>query len=267
MQGIGDGMDDTQGTSSKTLQDTRRIDEIQGTKSTNRRDSVPIVTSMYPDMNRDLERGIKRKKGVGEGVRKMQTYKELDSDGDEIIGIETRAMSEIVANLEGNVKILIDQFLPIIRTCPEKIRQQMLNRCKDWKYKKETFIGAINYIEHGRQDTRNTKLDKLELDSLCDILIREIDNRMPNHCNQCNEWYIVRLSDKPEIHCMWCKVGKHDCIEVNEILEDQGFKWLCGTCEPVFTKHFLPKLERTASFEGFIESVTKKSDTKKSENA
>ena len=22
---------------------------------------------------------------------------------------------------------------------------------------------------------------------------------------------------------MWCKVGKHDCIEVKEILDDQGF--------------------------------------------
>ena len=128
-----------------------------------------------------------------EGIRKMQTYKELDSDGDEIIGIETRAMSEIVANLEGNVKILIDLFLPIIRSCPEKIRQQMLERCKDWNNKKEIFIGAINYVEHGKQDTRNTKLEQLELDSLCDILIREIDNRMPNHCNQCNKWYIVRL--------------------------------------------------------------------------
>ena len=58
MEGIRDGIDDTQGTSSKTRQDTRRIDEIQGTKSTNRRDSVPIVTCMYPDINRDLERGI-----------------------------------------------------------------------------------------------------------------------------------------------------------------------------------------------------------------
>ena len=53
MQSIGDGTDDTQGTSSKTRQDTRRIDEIQGTKSTIRRDSVPIVTCMYPDINRD----------------------------------------------------------------------------------------------------------------------------------------------------------------------------------------------------------------------
>merc|ERR1711955_29406 len=120
----------------------------------------------------------------------MQTYERLDADGDEMIAIEIRAMSEIVDNLEGNVKILIDIFLPIMRSCPEKIRQEMLDQSKDWNNRKEIFIGAINYVEHGRQDTRNSKLEQLELDSLCDILIREIENRMPEHCTQCNDWYV-----------------------------------------------------------------------------
>ena len=84
MDGIRDGIDDTQGTSS----------EIQGTKSKIRCDSVPIVTCMYPDINRDIGRGIKRKKGVGEGVSKMQTYKELDADGNEMIGIKARAVRD-----------------------------------------------------------------------------------------------------------------------------------------------------------------------------
>ena len=166
---------------------------IQRTKSPIRRDSVPIIACMYPDINSDLERGIKRRRGVREGVRKMQTYERLDADGDEMIGIEIRAMSEIVENLEGNVKILIDLFLPLMRSCPEKIRQEMLDQSKDWNNRKEIFIGAINYVEHGRQDTRNSKLEQLEIDSLCDILIREIENRMPEHCTQCNDWYIFTI--------------------------------------------------------------------------
>ena len=157
----------------------------------------------------------------------MESFKGLDMDGEDGIVLQARVISGIVENLEeGNVKSLIDSFNPVFRNFPDLIKRDTLNCCKDWINKKETFIGAINYIEHRKQDTRKSKLEQLELDSLCDILIREIDNRMPNHCNQCNNWYIVWLSDKPEIHCMWCKVGKHDCIKVNETLEDQGFKWL-----------------------------------------
>ena len=150
------------------------------------------------------------------------------------------------------------------------IKQETLEYCKKWANKKEIFIGAINYIEHGKQVTRKTKLEQLDVDSLCDILIKEIENRMPVHCRQCDEWYIVRLDDKPEIHCMWCQVGKHDCTKTNDSLDKQRFKWLCGKCEPVFTKHFLPKLDQIATFEGFegiVESVIKESNAKENKSA
>ena len=78
---------------------------------------------------------------------------------------------------------------------------------------------------------------------------------MPKHCKQCEEWYIVKLNDKPEIHCMWCKVGIHDCIEINEAIGKIGFKWLYDTCDPVFIKHFMPKLDQAASFDGFCRDM------------
>ena len=50
---------------------------------------------------------------------------------------------------------------------------------------------------------------------------------------------------------MWCKVGMYDCVEMNEMKDNSGIKWLCEKCDPIFTKHFLPKLDKAAYFEGF----------------
>ena len=69
---------------------------------------------------------------------------------------------------------------------------------------------------------------------------------------------------------MWCQVGKHDCTKTNDTVDKQGFKWLCEKCEPVFTKHFLLKLDQIATFKGFegiVESVIKKSDAKENKSA
>ena len=103
------------------------------------------------------------------------------------------------------------------------------------------------------------QLNERSLDALCEILTREIENRMPKPCGKCKEWYVVRLKDKPVIHCMWCKVGMHDCTESKGIKNCKGIKWLCTTCEPIFNKHFLPKLDKAAFFEGFaIEKIFNK---------
>ena len=103
------------------------------------------------------------------------------------------------------------------------------------------------------------QLNERSLDALCEILTREIENRMPKHCGKCKEWYIVKLIDKPVIHCMWCKVGMHDCTESKGIRNCKGIKWLCSSCEPIFNKHFLPKLDKAAFFEGFeIEKILSK---------
>ena len=225
-----------------------------------RLDSIPIITGIENTRNKE-DRKRRRSDTSESDMKKMETFKGLNSeDDDTLVVIETRVISGIIENMEeGNVKSLIDCFNPLIRHSPEKIKQQMLNCSMKWTNKKEIYIGAINYIEHGRQDTRDKEkqLKDLEVDSLCEILVREVENRMPKHCKQCDDWYIVQLVDRPEIHCMWCKVGKHDCIELNKVIKDQGFKWLCEKCEPVFTEHFLQKLDQTATFEGFIENIIK----------
>ena len=151
------------------------------------------------------------------------------------------------------MKSLIECFNPILRGSPDIIYQQMLTCSESWKNKEDIYIGAINYIEHGRKEVRNKKeqLKDIEIERLREILIREIENRMPKHCKRCDEWYIVKLTDRPEIHCMWCRVGMHDCMEINEIAMSPGFKWLCDRCEPIFTEHLLPKMDRAASFDGF----------------
>ena len=50
---------------------------------------------------------------------------------------------------------------------------------------------------------------------------------------------------------MWCGVGMHDCTEIEEMTNIPGIKWLCGKCEPIFDKHFLPMLDQVAFFVGF----------------
>ena len=81
---------------------------------------------------------------------------------------------------------------------------------------------------------------------------------MPKSCQYCKQHYIVDIRDSPDINCMWCKVGMHDCISLNELKNRPGFKWLCEACEPSFNVQYLAKLDPavaifdpTDSFEGF----------------
>merc|ERR1711874_493039 len=209
---------------------------------------------------KDKDRKRKRQEKDENESRRMDTFKELRDEDEELI-IETRVISRLVENIEDNyVKSLIEYFNPILRGSPELINQQMTTCSEKWPNKKDVYMGAINYTIHGRHDTRDKKeqLKDKGIERLREILIREIENRMPKHCKQCDNWYIVHLKDKPEIHCMWCKVGIHDCMEIHESVENLGFKWLCGKCEPVFNEHFLPKLDQTASFDGFGVDMRKK---------
>ena len=102
-----------------------------------------------------------------------------------------------------------------------------------------------------RENNNTQKLKEMCVEGLCELLVREIENRMPKYCRKCKEHYIVKLDDCPEIHCMWCKVGMHDCTEMNSMKDRPGILWLCETCEPIFNIHYLPKLDQIADFEGF----------------
>ena len=183
---------------------------------------------------------------------KMLTFK--DPTEDPTYEAETMALSGITENIESELVIeLIDKFSPVIRNFPEQIKLEMLDLCAEWSNRREIFIEAINSVNHNRKDNNNRKeeLKELCIERLCELLVREIENRMPKHCRKCNEHYIIRLNDCPELHCMWCRVGMHDCTEMNEMKGRPGIVWLCETCEPIFNTHYLPKLDPIAGFEGF----------------
>ena len=235
--------------------ENKKLIENENERQRNRLDSIPIVTGMGIELPKDKDDRKRRRSEISENeISKMEVFKGLNGEDEEVVVIETRVISGLIENIEDeNVRSLIECFNPILGGSPDLIKQQMLECSDKWVNKKDVYIGAINYIEHGRKDAidRKEQLTDIGIERLREILIREIENRMPKLCKRCDEWYIVKLNDRPEIHCMWCKVGMHDCIEINEIIKSPGFKWMCDKCEPIFTKHFLPKLDQTASFDGF----------------
>ena len=183
---------------------------------------------------------------------------------------ETIALSGIQENIEDKlVNELIEKFSPVIRNFPEQIKNEMLECSENWENRNEIFVWAINYVKHGRKDHDGEEIQESEWESresLCEILIREIENRMPKYCRTCRQYYMVKLNNCPEIHCMWCRVGMHDCISMKEIKEIEGIKWLCETCEPVFNTHYIHKLDPIAIFEGFSQQKTKSPKKKQTTN-
>ena len=131
--------------------------DIENDGQRKRLDSIPIITGIEMENPKDKDRKRKRQEKDENDSRRMETFKELRDEDDEVI-IETRVISGIVENIEDNyVKSLIECFNPILRGSPELINQQMITCSEKWANKKDVYIGAINYIIHGRQDTRDKK--------------------------------------------------------------------------------------------------------------
>ena len=191
--------------------------------------------------------------------KKMEVIQEMKNDLEEVV-VDTKIISKLIENIdEEKVKTLIECFNPAIRNNPEYIKEQMIECSTEWDNKTNIFIGAINYIVHNSQtDGYNLEQMKdIETERLSEILTREIENRMPTFCGKCQAWYIVGFGDQPEMHCMWCRVGIHDCERMNETSKYPGMKWLCVKCEPNFQTHFLPKLDQFSLFSGFFMNKTK----------
>ena len=57
----------------------------------------------------------------------------------------------------------------------------MLECSVKWENSKEIFMGAISYIIHNRQnnDYNEEQMKDMRMDRLSEILIKEIENRMP----------------------------------------------------------------------------------------
>ena len=239
------------------------MDTIEKEGQRKRLNSIPIVNGIERVQSKDMKfleveqmRARKRSRAEDDEtiIEKMEIIKNVKDEQYDMCVIETRVISGLIENVEEEkVRSLIECFNPIIRSSPDHIKQTMLDNSEKWEEKKNVYIGAKNYIVHGRQGEGELEeqLKEKSVEDLSEILINEIENRMPKHCGRCEEWYIVKLKDTPVIHCIWCKVGMHDCLESNEIKNCIGIKWLCKTCDPVFTKHYIPKLDRAAFFEGF----------------
>ena len=185
--------------------------------------------------------------------KRMKTF-DNDPREDPSYETETLVLSEITEIVkEKEINEIIYKFSPVIRNFPEQIKKEMLESTVDLIERKNMFKGAIKYVIKGREDepSKESELEELSIERLSEILIREIENRMPKNCRQCKKYYIVKPTDCPELHCMGCKVGMHDCTKMNLMKGRPGIKWLCETCEPVFTTHYLSKFDSVAIFEGF----------------
>ena len=211
----------------------------------------------------------KRKREDEQSNTKKMTTFDFDPSDDPSYETETIVISEITENIkEEQVNELINRFSPVIRNFPDQIKKEMLECSVNWLNRNKVFIEAIKHVIKGREDeqTKEKELEKTCIERLSEILIKEIENRMPKHCRKCEMNYIVKPTDSPELHCMWCQIGMHDCTVLNQMKETPGVKWLCGVCEPIFNTHFLAKLDPVAIFEGFDISNLAKSPNKALEN-
>ena len=255
-----------------------------------RLESRPIVNGIENEQPEDremdqieVEQSRERKRSrtdmdiaePGSRLRKMEIVKGMKNDLEEVV-IETKIISKLIENIEEEkVKTLIECFNPAIRDSPDYIKEQMLEYSAKWENSKEIFMGAISYIIHSRKDNdyNEEQMKDMRTDRLSEILIREIENRMPAFCGKCQEWYIVQFDNLPEMHCMWCRVGIHDCEDTYEVSKYPGMKWICKKCEPTFLEHFLPKLDQFSFFQGFSlnkditnKIINKRKDKTKSNN-
>ena len=248
----------------------------------------PIVTDKtlnHPTLRRSKSSGVncsftadygrkspvaKRRREDDKDYSNMKTL-DFDPTDDPSYETETLVLSEIAEIVkEKEINEIINKFSPVIRNFPDQIKKEMLESTVGWKEREKMFIGAIKYVIKGREDEQNkeNELEGTNIEQLSEILIREIENRMPKYCRKCNMYYIVKPTDRPELHCMWCKVGMHDCTKMNMMKGRPGIKWLCETCEPLFNTHYLSKFDSAAIFEGFDinkvhNSVNKVTETEK----
>ena len=115
--------------------------------------------------------------------------------------------------------------------------------------RKEIFIKSILLIKQEHFEKKEESIEQLS-----EILLGEILNRMSRYCRDCKEYYVIKLDEKPAIKCIACKVGYHKCNggdTTGKALNSLGFYWFCSECESTFTEHYLPKLDRIATFSGF----------------
>ena len=241
---------------------TQNLDRTTNNPSEgNRRSEVNCPFTFYRKGSPRAKRRRESDKDDADKKRTMRTF--ADPRENPTYEVEAFALSRINQNIKENHIIeLLDKFSPVIKDFPDQIKKEMLEFSFEWVNRKKILIESINYVRYGKKDHHDNeqKLRETNIERLTEIFVIEIENRMPKFCQYCKQHYIVDISDSPEMHCMWCRVGMHDCIGLNELKNRPGFKWLCESCEPAFNIQYLAKLdpavaifEPADSFEGFGE--------------
>ena len=123
-----------------------------------------------------------------------------EDENDDMVMEAAKAISGILENVpRGDVRYLIEFYNPIMTEQPETIQSHMIKFSKNLENEKEAYLGAISYVIYRKQDEKDyEKMKNLEIESLSETLVRELENRMPIHCKKCNKWYKVKLEDT---HC------------------------------------------------------------------
>ncbi|CAL4203620.1 unnamed protein product, partial [Meganyctiphanes norvegica] len=165
----------------------------------------------------------------------------------------TEAISKLGLETNDNdIKKLIDCYNPIIDM--EMMKKHMLEASENWSEKESKYKSAIKFVVNDEK-----VIEETDIGELAEMLLGAIVNRTTKNCNDCRNWYMVGRENKPNIFCTWCKVGKHDCKNLNEIEKIHGLQWFCSECNELFTLRLQPLMKRSTCmnkniFKGFKES-------------
>ena len=189
------------------------------------------------------------KKGRDEQYERMATFDTIDENLAVIYA--TQAVTKLSSETDNNnIRKLIDCYNPIISGDIEMMKKHMLAESEEWEDKEEIFKSAIKFVINNEEE-----VDETNLCELAEVLLAAIGNRMTKYCNDCKNWYIIGRENKPKILCSWCKVGIHDCLNVNLKENRQGTRWFCSECDEQFSKQIQPQMNkiRNIVFKGFSE--------------
>ena len=109
-----------------------------GKQRRQRLDSLPIITGREIEHHEDKEDRKRKRLEVNENnIRRMETFKELKDEDEEVV-FETKVIPGLIENIgDKYVTSLIECFNPILRGSPEIISQQMLICSQNWANKKD----------------------------------------------------------------------------------------------------------------------------------
>ena len=162
----------------------------------------------------------------------------------------TEAISKLsIETNDNDIKKLVDCYNPIIDM--EMMKKHMLEASENWRDKERKYKSAIKFVVNDEKEIEET-----DIGELAEILLGAIANRTAKYCNDCRNWYMIGRENKPKIFCTWCKVGMHDCKNVDEIEKINGLKWFCNECNELFTLRLQPQMKEIMNdniFKGFKE--------------